>query len=65
VKKISKKIVCLKSETDVTKNSLAEVKRFTELLNAENNIENDNLNVVSLTSADSTCATTGDPFFCM
>jgi hypothetical protein len=62
--KLSKESACLKSGTKITENSLAEVKRFTELLNAESNIENDNLNVVSLTSVvDSTCATTVDPFF--
>lgn len=61
--KISKESVCLKSETNITEKSLAEVKRFTELLEAKNDTENDNLDVVNFTSVASTCATTVDPFF--
>ncbi|PNF41099.1 hypothetical protein B7P43_G06237 [Cryptotermes secundus] len=57
--KISKESVCLKSET----RSLAEVKRFTELLKAKNDTENDSLDVINLTSVASSCGTTVDPFF--
>jgi hypothetical protein len=62
-KKMGKESVCLKSETKIAEKSLAEVKRFTELLKAENDTENDNLDVVNFTSVASTCATTVDPFF--
>jgi hypothetical protein len=60
--KISKECVSLENEAKITENSLAEVKRFTELLKAENNTENDN-DVVSFISVAPTCAATVDPFF--
>jgi hypothetical protein len=61
--KISKESVCLESEIEITKNSLAEVKRFTEVLKAKNNTVNANLDVINIASVASTCTTTEDPFF--
>jgi hypothetical protein len=52
----------IRNEIKIAEKSLAEVKRFTEHLKAEKNIENNNLVLVNSTSV-SPSATTVDPFF--
>ncbi|KDR07073.1 serum response factor-binding protein 1 isoform X2 [Zootermopsis nevadensis] len=52
----------IRNEMKIGENSLAEVKRFTEHLKSENNIENNNLDLVNPTPV-SPSATIVDPFF--